>query len=367
MNKKHVLKKLFLHIGIPLSIIIISAYSLYALIYQELFSLHIVLLFLSFFLTFYISILWHEFGHLVAFLIQGYKIKGFFVLGLGLTQSPLKLHLDSLTVKMLGGIVIPKLKSCDNDDMFKRRLKELKTGLIFGPIFSYILPFVFIIIYFFIQWPFIYMMIWFSLGILFVIHRSFFVSFSGLFGDLKAFHILKTKHDILLLLYHQHMMLYEIDTNTKAYIYKKAIQTWNIKQSFDMASDMHLMMMVIDSVRFGYLNHNQDLQWGFKELSNHSYFKRNEYQQLLVYHIWIELYLEHHENAAYYYAYMLKHANKYAEALDLLHIFVYHEPISNTLFEQFLSDLSIYHYIVDKKIYKNYFISRLQIADVCEI
>jgi hypothetical protein len=367
MNKKHVLKKLFLHIGIPMTVVIISAYSVYALIYQDVFSLHIVILILSFFLTFYISILWHELGHLVAFLIQGYRIKGFFVLGIGWTQTPLKIRFDSLTATMLGGIVIPELKSCHNDDMFHKRLKELKTGLIFGPIFSYILPLIFTTIYIFIQSPVIYIMIWFSLGILFVIHKSFFISFSGLFGDFKAFLILKTKHDILLLLYHQHMMLYDIDFETKIYIYSKAIQTWNIKHSFEMSSDMHLMMMVIDAIRFGYLTDHQNIHWHFKELSNHSYYKRKEYQQLLVYYIWIELYLEHFENASHYYTYMLKHANKYKEALDLLHIIVYHEPISNTTFDQLLSDLSIYRYIVDKNIYQDYLKSRFNIPQVCEI
>jgi hypothetical protein len=367
MNKKHVLKKLFLHIGIPMTLIIISAYSVYALIYQEVFSLNIGVVILSFFLTFFISILWHELGHLIAFIIQGYHIKGFFILGLGITQSPLKLHLDALTATMLGGIVIPKLKSCHSDDIFDKRLKELRTALIFGPIFSYILPLILITMYVFLKFNFIYIMIWFSLGILFVIHKSFFVSFSGLFGDLKAFHKLKTDHDILLLLYHQHMMLYDIDLDTKAFIYKKAFHSWNHKRSFEMSSDMHLMMMVIDGVRFGYLTENQYLHWHFKELSNHAYYKKNEYQHLLVYHIWIELFLQHHDNASHYYTYMLKHANKYEEALALLHIIVYHEPISNAIFEHFLSDLSIYRYIVDKNIYKDYFTSRFHIAVECEI
>jgi hypothetical protein len=367
MNKKDVLKKLFLHIGIPLTVMIIGAYSLYAIIYQEVFPLHILLVILSFFLTFFISILWHELGHLFAFIVQGYKIKGFFVLGLGMTNPPFKVQLDDLTAKMLGGIVIPKLQSCDNEDVFSKRRKELKNALMFGPIFSYILPMILLGVYVYVDIAFMYMMIWFSIGILFVIHKSFFVSFSGLYGDLKAFKILKSKPDILLLLYHQHMMLYDIDFDTKSYIYKKAFHTWNEKQSFDMKTDMQFMMMVIDGVRFGYLKDGEVLQWNFKELSKHPFYKRNEYQQLLAYHICIELYLRHDENASQYYTYMLKHAKKYEEALALLHIFVYHEPISHTLFETFISDLSIYRYIVDKNVYQNYFKSSFHIPLSCDI
>ena len=64
---------------------------------------------------------------------------------------------------------------------------------------------------------------------------------------------------------------------------------------------------------------------------------------------------------------MLKHAKKYEEALALLHIFVYHEPISHTLFETFISDLSIYRYIVDKNVYQNYFKSSFHIPLSCDI
>lgn len=366
MNKKDVLKKLFLHIGIPLAVVIVSAHVLFVFMYEEVLSLNIFLFVISFFLTFFISILWHELGHLSAFLIQGYEIKGFFVLGLGVTKRPFKFHLDAFTMKMLGGIVIPKLKTCTSDLEFSKRLKELRIALIFGPIFTYIGPFILILMYVFVPTPFTYVMIWYSFGMLIIFHKSFYVSHSGLFGDLKAFHMLKSKHDILLLMYHQHLMLYDINKETHRYTYKKAFHTWNHMQAFNMTSDMQLMMMVIDGVRFGYLKDGQALNWDFKQLSKHAYYKREAYQQLLVYYICMALYLKHEDSASQYYTYMLKHAKKYEEALALLHVFVYHEPMSNTLFEQALSDLSIYRYIVDEQVFKNYFKSMFHIHNACD-
>jgi hypothetical protein len=348
MKGKTLFKRIVLILIIPHIIITISAYLVYALIYHQNLNVPVLSLPLIWILLFILSVIIHELGHFFTFMYYRYSVKAFMVLGMVLKSTKPYLTWDVWGLKMAGGLVIPKLKEIQDEHEFVIIKKQIRMSLLMGPIFTYLFLLMIITSFWIHPHPMIFISSFLLLPITYMFHKSFFIELNSLYGDYKAYK--KLKHDdddILLLLYHQHSMLYKFEPQTLTFIYQKVANRLSQKHTFHMKNDMPLIMILLDGIRLGYITDYDDLIDLIPK--NHPYFKKEAYAIVLSTYIWILMYVNDYDKASEYYLYMLKHRGKYQHALVLFHHFLYHDTIDNITFNEIKSHVFIYRHIAEEK------------------
>jgi hypothetical protein len=294
------------------------------------------------------------------FLFQGYAIKAFMALGIVIRFKPFSILWDFDVLKMAGGIVIPKLKPMHNEKTLNTMKNTFRYALLAGPLATYISPLLLAFVYMLSPSPFVFLSLMIMLGISFIFHQSFYIQHASIYGDIYAYRHLKSNDDMILYVYHQHSMLYELDLQTIQFIYNKAFQRLKFKESLDLKKDLQLLLIVFDGYRLGYLKEHIE-EVISKMPSRHPIYKHESNALFLINYILIMWHIKLYDTASYYFHHVMKNHVMYQESLDLLNHYVYHETIHEKTLQDLQSMLFVYHHIVDHNVFRHHFRNTLSI------
>ncbi len=367
MNKKKIFKRVIIHLVIPFVLWVIFTWGVYFLWTGNHLSVIIYGSFPILVIAFVFSVCIHELGHLLMFIIQGYHIKAFIVLGLFIQPKPFKIKFDRLLFTMLGGMVIPKLKDVMNELTWQKHKKTLRCALISGPIFTYIYPIILGLIAILTQHEIMYLLTMSTLFITYFMHKSFFIQKEHMYGDYKAFQKLNKDDQLLLMMYHQHMMLYPFNIETKQFFYQKVYDLWQQKQDVSIYRDRYELMMLSDGFRLGYIDKKHPLNLDFPSVDKISSYRVIKDDMSLAYIVYLYWLIKNDDLASKIYQFMVKKESYYEYSLALLHTFVYDKKMSDKFLSQYQEALFVYQHVIDMDTFLNYFNQQKQILLECHL
>lgn len=210
-------------------------------------------------LAFFMCILIHELGHLVAFVRRGIKIKAIYVLGFALVKLDRgwRLRFVPKFFLMLGGIVIPdhiSIKDSDEEDKFVDMIQKVliagpNTSLVYGVIiFALWLLFLIFNLYFLNGLLFTFMVVTSIMTLLVV--KSSKVSYKGMFGDYVAHK--KIKEDLVFRLTYmiQVSTLFLEDEASNKYLWPKIVQRLSTYGSLHANNQSSICLQYLHEVTF---------------------------------------------------------------------------------------------------------------------
>ena len=137
----------------------------------------------------------HEWSHLLSFLVFKVPIKAIFVLGFGILFKPnLNVIYDIKLLRLFGGIVIPTSIPVVDHETYQQLKKGYQSSLLIAPIVTLLSPALFFIGAFFlgIELSTTMYITFISAYFTWVIVPTFFIQHQHMYGDLKAYHKIKS-------------------------------------------------------------------------------------------------------------------------------------------------------------------------------
>lgn len=160
-------------------------------LFSSLFKLPFYFQILIFLLSFFLSVFLHELTHLIAFVMNGMKIKALLVLFFVLSKNEGKWHfkLNFKLLKLGGGMVMPEIDSIKEELSYYRYAKAISKSLIAAPLFTIIYTALIVImnLVFFHTSSFFTPFSLYTLlfGVLFTLTSN--ISTDEIYGDFKAY------------------------------------------------------------------------------------------------------------------------------------------------------------------------------------
>lgn len=221
-----------------------------------------------FVLTFFITLLIHELGHLLAFVIQGVKIRALYLHMLIIYHSSrgwaLKFSLKHWF--LFGGFVVPDLGDISDDESYEKIIKKFSNSLIAAPIVTIVFLVVTILLFLlailldfnasFVGFLTLFNAYTIIFSLLYM--RSFKMSNKNFYGDFVAYKKMNdnTLFQLVQLLQYSQFTLGDTE-KTKAYLFEKT-KTYMIENELSTTLfDQVLLMNYIESVCYsGYEDHD---------------------------------------------------------------------------------------------------------------
>lgn len=212
---------------------------------------------------FFFTILVHELGHFFSFIFNGVKIRALYVLMFILMKNgnnKWRFKIKLANLKLLGGLVVPNFSEVENEDDLRKLRKAFEKALIAGPNTS-IAYFVVILIAFFLLWflttwyiliaiMFVNLIMTTLLTILVVLTSK--VRTEEVFGDYKAYELIKENETFMLIQVIQYFMFSLTDTKkTEKFLFEyltSYLSNYNLSYHFfDLTLVKNYLSMYLDN------------------------------------------------------------------------------------------------------------------------
>jgi|GEM_PF-695530 signal transduction histidine kinase len=210
----------------------------------------------GFILIFFLTLLIHELGHLIAFLIQGVRIRALylFIFVFFRSETGLKFTIQPKLWYLIGGFVVPDIPIIHDEESYQFMVKKFARSLITAPIvtiaFMLILDFVFLLTVYLhassttIGWLFLSSLFTTLISLVYI--KTFSLSNQSFYGDFVAY---KKIHEdlvfqIIQIVQYRQFSLTE-DEKTQNFLYEKLCQTiQEIKLSTSLFHQVFLMQYI---------------------------------------------------------------------------------------------------------------------------
>lgn len=194
-------------------------------VYQGNFLMYVIVIIF----TIIAMITFHEWSHLLTFLLYKVPVKAIFVLGFGVIFQPhVKLVYNMSLLKLFGGIVIPSSTPVTNDLTYHKLKRGYQASLLVAPIMTFISPLLFSMISFVmhIELSLTIIILFISSYITWVIAPTFFIDYQHLYGDIKAYQKIKHNHILFEVQLISQAMLQGNIEDDLMFLYDKFIHKW---------------------------------------------------------------------------------------------------------------------------------------------
>ncbi len=187
---------------------------------------------LGFFIVFIFTLLIHELGHLIAFLVQGVKIRALylFIFVFYHSKKGWKFKIQPKLWYLIGGFVVPDLPKVDDESTYQKLVIKFSKALITAPIvtiaFMILIDLTFLLSTYvrasslFLGWLFISALFTSLISLVYI--KTFSLSNKSFYGDFVAYK--KIKQDLVFqviqIVQYQQFSLSE-DTTTNPFLYQK--------------------------------------------------------------------------------------------------------------------------------------------------
>ncbi len=182
-------------------------------------------------IVFYITLTLHELGHLIAFRVQGIRIRALYLTVFVFYKDEKSWHfkfVPKLWV-LFGGLVVPDLPQIKNEEEMNQVVKKFAISLMAAPIVTISVMSLSILVFFF-TWVFSSFVLWFGIITIFMIYTTllsilyiytFKLNTKHLYGDFVAYR--KMKDDPLFQFAEIYQYLsFSLSEDHHSYIYQKA-------------------------------------------------------------------------------------------------------------------------------------------------
>ena len=194
-------------------------------VYQGNFLMYVIVIIF----TIIAMITFHEWSHLLTFLLYKVPVKAIFVLGFGVIFKPhVKIVYNIRLLKLFGGIVIPSSIPVTNELTYQRLKRGYQASLLVAPIITIVSPVVLSMISYVmhVEFSLTIFMLFIASYFTWVIIPSFLIEFKHLYGDIKAYQKIKHHHILFEVQLISQAMMQGNKEDDLCFLYDKFMHKW---------------------------------------------------------------------------------------------------------------------------------------------
>ena len=204
----------------------------------------------------------HEWSHLFMFLAFKVKVNAIFVLGFGIIFKPrVRMIYDIKLLRLFGGIVIPKSIPIEHIVAYRHLKKGYQASLLIAPIITLLSPVLFFLsaLILSIELSTIMYITFVSAYFTWVIVPTFFVQHQMMYGDLKAYHKIKSGDILFEMQLISQAMIHGNKDSDLTFLFDQFIQKWKHLDRKQKRNDM-IMSLVLKGIYQEYIHDREIIE-----------------------------------------------------------------------------------------------------------
>lgn len=268
----------------------------------------------------------HEWSHLFMFLAFKVKVNAIFVLGFGMIFKPrFRIIYDFKLLRLFGGIVIPTSIPIEHIDAYRNLKKGYQASLLIAPIMTLLSPVLFFLGTLFLGFELsttMYIM-FVSAYYTWVIFPTFFVQHQMMYGDLKAYHNIKSGDILFEMQLISQAMIHGHKDMDLTFLFEQFTQKWKHLDRKQKRNDV-MMSLILKGIYQEYI-HDRTIIEEMKNILIKNFFIKTDphiiLEMLYVSHIFndeklwftcLQTLVKHHHDLEidYYHAWLSNHHDK---------------------------------------------------------
>lgn len=202
----------------------------------------------------------HEWSHLFMFLAFKVKVNAIFVLGFGIIFKPrFRVIYDFKLLRLFGGIVIPTSIPIEHMDAYRHLKKGYQASLLIAPIITLLSPVLFFLgaLFLGIELSATIYITFVSAYFTWVIVPTFFIQHQMMYGDLKAYHKIKSGDILFEMQLISQAMIHGNKDSDLTFLFDQFIQKWKHLDRKQKRNDV-IMSLVLKGIYQEYI-HDRDI------------------------------------------------------------------------------------------------------------
>ncbi|GEM_PF-2891142 len=202
----------------------------------------------------------HEWSHLLMFLAFKVKVKAIFVLGFGIIFKPrLRVIYDIKLLRLFGGIVIPTSIPIKHIDVYLNLKKGYQASLLIAPLITLLSPALFFLgaLFLGIDLSATMYVTFVSAYFTWMIFPTFFIQHQMMYGDLKAYHKIKSGDILFEMQLISQAMIHGNKDSDLTFLFDQLSQKWKHLDRKQKSSDF-IISLVLKGIYQEYI-HDRDI------------------------------------------------------------------------------------------------------------
>lgn len=202
----------------------------------------------------------HEWSHLFMFLAFKVKVNAIFVLGFGIIFKPrFRVIYDFKLLRLFGGIVIPTSIHIEHLDAYRHLKKGYQASLLIAPIITLLSPVLFFLgaLFLGIELSATMYITFVSAYFTWVIVPTFFIQHQMIYGDLKAYHNIKSGDILFEMQLISQAMIHGNKDSDLTFLFDQFIQKWKHLNRNQKRNDV-IMSLVLKGMYQEFI-HDKDI------------------------------------------------------------------------------------------------------------